>query len=189
MDAVTLKCREIPQADALERTVHLVGSLELKMQDDVALLLARRLAMYGVGEGIRHDIAVYRGSSSDDEPIVVTDLDSLAYVFSQDRKMTLYRHCLTFVEQSTGSKIKQTDSKTHHAFAKGIFPFVRPYYYCYLMDNIPERSVDPAKTSDYIEVMLSDAELNCFAESATPVVVNTFAYKFNITLKFQFQFK
>lgn len=177
MYAVTLMPHEIPVVETLERTVYAVGSFQLTHQNEAALLLARRLAVNGIGEGIRHDLVVYQDDRSDDgKRVMFSDLDSLAFTFSQDRNMTLYRHCLTFSRQTSGWKFEM-DSIENHAFAKGLFMFVAPYYYCYLLDNLHGQSVNTMTSMKYVESMMSDAELKCFANSVKPVTVNTFVVR------------
>ena len=173
--------QEVRPAESLRDTVYLVGSLDLNNCDDAALLLARNLAMCGLADGIRHDIDVYQRCSLDGNPVEtnslnILDVDALAFVFSQDRHKTLYRHCLSFAVDSTKYEL-DVDSKEIHALARGLFKFVRPYYYFYLTDNVHGRSKDPAMTKVYVKNMTSDAELKCFATSPNPVTSHRFVIR------------
>ncbi len=182
---VDLTPSELEELMTIESTIHMVGSLELRHLEDTALRLAKRLAKHGLGDGIRHDLCITVSSSSSSgnnndreheveiDRIVVTDLDALAFVFSEDRTMTLFRHCLTHAYQLMNCKFEMESQKTY-TLAKGIFPFVKPYYFFYLHDRLQLLSLDDEVLMRYVDVMMSDAEMNCFAMSTKPEVSNTF---------------
>ena len=187
MDYVlTLEQKKITAS--LERTVYRYGRLEIKedLEDTdfgASLLLAKSLAFHGVGEGIRHSIVMFSRCKNDDggkpdvvDGLVVDDLDDLAFIFSQDRNMTLFRHCLDHAFRLTGFKLLM-ESEENYALARGLFLFVRPYYRFYLLDNIQRHSVDFNKVKDYVDIMMSDAEMRCFARSPMPRVTSTFCLR------------
>lgn len=178
MEGILLLPHEEQQGAILEENVYALGRLDLNAFDTSSVILAKQIASNGLADGIRHDLTAHQVGTKDGKfnlnTFVVKDLDSIAFKFSQNRHVTLYRHCLLYVceEMNDGSDI---DSEANRAFAWPLFFFIRPYYFHYLQSSLPENNTHAAMK--YIQHMMSDSEPHCFPLPANPLVLNSFVVR------------
>ena len=181
MEDVLLLPHEEYQGENLEGNVYASGRLDLDASDRASVILAKQIASNGLADGIRHDLTAHQVSTKDGKfnlnTFVAKDLDSIAFKFSQNRHVTLYRHCLLYVceEMDVNDESLDIDSDSIRAFAWPLFFFVRPYYFHYLQSSLPEKNTHA--TMKYIQHMMSDSEPNCFSLPANPLVLNSFVVR------------
>ena len=179
MENILLLPYEVRRGADLENNVHASGRLDFHAYDDESLILAKQVASNGLADGIRHDLTVHQVSKKDGNfnlcTLVATDMDSIAFQFSQDRQMTLYRQCLLYACDVTNMKGElDIDSSANRAFAWPLFFFVRPYYFHYLQSSIQMQTL---ATTNYISHMMSDSEPKCFPVPQNPLVLNSFVVR------------